>query len=245
MNTQQKTVVISGASSGIGFSLAQAYLQEGFNVVANSRSRERLEAARRALGGPDNLLLIEGDIGLPETAKRLFTAAIERFAAVDVLVNNAGIFLAKSFIDYSPEDVAALVSTNLNGFVFPTQEAVKYMRSRRSGHIINITASIALQPLGNVPAALPILIKAGLNQVTKALALELAPYDIKVSAVAPGIIDTPLYPPDMHAFLHTLQPLGHMGAARDIVDAVLYLTRAEFTTGVVLPVDGGMSAGRF
>src|SRR5215207_2998649 len=114
MNRQQKTVVISGASSGIGFSLAQAYLREGFNVVANSRSRERLEAARRALGGPDNLLLVEGDIGLPETAKRLFAAAIERFAAVEVLVNNAGIFLAKSFIDYSPEDVAALVSTNLN-----------------------------------------------------------------------------------------------------------------------------------
>jgi NAD(P)-dependent dehydrogenase (short-subunit alcohol dehydrogenase family) len=245
MISQRKTVVISGASSGIGFSLAQAYLREGFNVVANSRSRERLEAAARELGGPDNLMLVEGDVGRPETAKRLFAAAIERFARVDVLVNNAGIFQAKSFVDYTPEDVAALVSTNLNGFVFPSQEAAKHMQSRRSGHILNITASIALQPLGNVPAALPILIKAGLNQVTKALALELAPYNIKVSAVAPGIIDTPLYAPEMHAFLHTLQPLGHMGATQDIVDAVLYLTRAEFTTGVVLPVDGGMSSGRF
>jgi len=137
MATPRKTVVITGASSGIGFALAEAYLGEGFNVVANSRSRERLEAAARALGGPENLLLIDGDIGRPETARRLFAEAIHRFDGVNVLVNNAGIFQAKSFVDYTPEDLASLVSTNLNGFVFASQEAAKHMLLRRSGHIIN------------------------------------------------------------------------------------------------------------
>jgi NAD(P)-dependent dehydrogenase (short-subunit alcohol dehydrogenase family) len=241
----KKTVVITGASSGIGFALAKAYLEEGFNVVGNARSTERLQTAWRALGAPEQFLGVEGDIGQPETAQRLFASAIQRFEQVHVLVNNAGIFLAKPFVEYSPEELAALVSTNLHGFVYASQEAARHMIPRKEGHIINVTASIALQPLANVPATVPILIKGGLNQATKALALELAPHNVKVSAVAPGIIDTPLYTKDMHAFLDTLQPVGHMGTARDITDAVLYLTRAEFTTGVVLAVDGGMSSGRF
>lgn len=241
----QKTVVITGASSGIGLALAKAYLEQGCNVVGNARTLARLEAARRELGSPQNFLVVEGDIGQPETARRLFAAAIERFERVHVLVNNAGIFNAKPFVDYSTAEVSALVSTNLNGFVYSTQEAARHMVSRKDGHIINITASIALQPLGNVPAVIPILLKGGLNQATKALALELAPHNVKVSAVAPGIIDTPLYTKDMHEFLKTLQPIGHIGTTRDIVEAVLYLSRAEFTTGVVLPVDGGMSSGRF
>jgi NAD(P)-dependent dehydrogenase (short-subunit alcohol dehydrogenase family) len=240
-----RTVVITGASSGIGLALAKAYLAEGFNVVGNARGRERLEAARRKLGSPENFLLVEGDIGRPETARQVVAAALERFDGVHVLVNNAGIFNSKPFVEYSPPELDALVRTNLNGFVYVTQEAARHMIAQRRGHIINITASIALQPLGNVPAVLPILIKGGLNQATKALALELAPHNVKVSAVAPGIIDTPLYTPDLHGFLDTLQPMGHMGTTRDITDAVLYLTHAEFTTGVVLPVDGGMAAGRF
>ncbi len=241
----KKTVALTGASSGIGFELAKAYLEAGFNVVGNGRRRDRLEIARRELGSPENFLIVEGDIGQPETAERMFAAAIERFGRVHVLVNNAGIFNAKPFTEYSPAELNALVATNLNGFVYASQQAARHMISNKGGHIINITASIALQPLGNVPAVVPILIKGGLNQATKALALELAPYNVKVSAVAPGIIDTPLYSKDQHGFLNTLQPLGHMGTTRDIADAVLYLTRAEFTTGVVLPVDGGMSSGRF
>jgi NAD(P)-dependent dehydrogenase (short-subunit alcohol dehydrogenase family) len=201
--------------------------------------------AHRELGSPDNFLALEGDIGQPETAERLFAAAIERFGRVHVLVNNAGIFNTKPFVEYSPAELNALVNTNLNGFVFASQRAARHMVMHESGHIINVTASIALQPLAGVPAVLPILIKGGLNHATRALALELAPYKVKVSAVAPGIIDTPLYTKDMHPFLNALQPVGHMGTTRDIANAVLYLTRAEFTTGVVLPVDGGMSAGRF
>lgn len=241
----KQTVVVTGASSGIGLALARAYLEEGFNVVGNARQRERLEIAHKELGSPENFLRVEGDIGQPETAERLFEAAIQRFGRVHVLVNNAGIFDAKPFIEYSPAELNALVSTNLNGFVYASQRAARHMVSHKDGHIINITASIALQPLASVPAVVPILMKGGLNQATKALALELAPHNVKVSAVAPGIIDTPLYTTDLHDFLKTLQPMGHIGTTRDIVDAVLYLTRAEFTTGVVLPVDGGMSAGRF
>jgi len=240
-----KTVVVTGASSGIGLALAKAYLEEGFNVVGNARKRERLEIAHRELGSPDNFLMLEGDIGRPETAERLFAAAIQRFGRVHVLVNNAGIFNAKPFVEYSPAELNALVSTNLDGFVYASQQAARHMVMHESGHIINVTASIALQPLAGVPAVVPILIKGGLNHATRALALELAPYNVKVTAVAPGIIDTPLYTKDMHPFLNTLQPVGHMGTTRDVVNAVLYLTRAEFTTGVVLPVDGGMSAGRF
>jgi len=147
--------------------------------------------------------------------------------------------------EYSEAELDALVSTNLNGFVYASQQAARHMVAQGGGHIINVTASIAMQPLASVPAVLPILIKGGLNQATRALALELAPHNVKVSAVAPGIIDTPLYTESMHEFLNTLQPVGHMGTTRDIANAGLYLTRAEFTTGVVLPVDGGMSAGRF
>lgn len=240
-----KTVIVTGASSGIGFAIARAYLQRGDNVVANARTLERLQSAALQLGQPANLLLVAGDIAEPNTAKRLVDAAIERFGQVDILVNNAGIFIARPFTEYAPDDVQALVDTNLKGFFFAAQAAVPHMRARRSGHIVNITASIAGQPLQSVPAALPVLIKGGINQATRALALELAPHNIQVNAVAPGIIDTPLYVPEMHDFLNGLQPAGRIGTVEEVSDAVLYLGDAAFTTGVVLPVDGGMSAGRW
>ena len=240
-----KTVIVTGASSGIGFAIARAYLQRGDNVVANARTLERLQSAALQLGQPANLLLVPGDIAEPDTAKRLVAAAIERFGQVDILVNNAGIFIARPFTEYAPDDVQALVDTNLKGFFFAAQAAVPHMRERRAGHIVNITASIAAQPLQSVPAALPVLIKGGINHATRALALELAPHNIQVNAVAPGIIDTPLYVPEMHDFLNGLQQAGRIGTVDEVSDAVLYLGDAAFTTGVVLPVDGGMSAGRW
>jgi NAD(P)-dependent dehydrogenase (short-subunit alcohol dehydrogenase family) len=221
------------------------YIERGFNVVGNARTLERLQAAHRALGSPERFEMVEGDVGRPSTARTVFARAIDRFGQVDILVNNAGIFNAKPFIDYSTEDIDALVATNLRGFVYFSQAAAAHMIVRRQGHILSVTASIALQPLDRVPAALPILIKGGINQATKALALELAPYNVKVSAVAPGIIDTPLYPKDLHGFLTTLQPAARIGTTREIADAVRYLTDAEYTTGVVLPVDGGMTAGKW
>lgn len=240
-----KTVIVTGASSGIGFAIARAYLQRGDSVVANARTLERLQAAAELLGRPANLLLVPGDIAEPATAQRLVTAAVEHFGGLDVLVNNAGIFNAKPFIDYTPADVEALVNTNLKGFFFAAQAAAAHMREQRAGHIVNITASIAEQPLQSVPAALPVLVKGGINQATKALALELAPHNIQVNAVAPGIVDTPLYTAGMQDFLKGLQPAGRIGTPEEIAEAVRYLGDAAFTTGVVLPVDGGMSAGRW
>jgi NAD(P)-dependent dehydrogenase (short-subunit alcohol dehydrogenase family) len=184
MNT--KTVVVTGASSGIGFAITRAYLLRGDNVVANARTLERLQAAAEQLGQPANLLLVPGDIAEPTTAQRLVAAAIERFGQVDVLVNNAGIFSAKPFTDYTPEDVQALVDTNLKGFFFAAQAAAAHMRERRTGHIVNITASLANQPSQAVPAALPVLIKGGINHATKALALELAPHNIQVKCGSAG-----------------------------------------------------------
>ncbi|CAN7205916.1 SDR family NAD(P)-dependent oxidoreductase [Variovorax sp. LjRoot290] len=240
-----QTVIVTGASSGIGLAIARAFLRRGDNVVGNARTLERLQAADLAQDFPDQFLAVAGDVADPATAKRIFAEAVARFGHVDVLVNNAGIFTPKAFAEYTAADVDALVGTNLKGFFYVSQEAVRHMTPRKQGHIVNITASLALQPNASVPALLPVLVKGGLNDATRALALELAPHNIQVNAVAPGIIDTPLYTPDMHAFLNTLQPAGRIGAPADIVDAVLYLSDASFTTGVVLPVDGGMSTGKW
>ncbi|WJN61643.1 SDR family oxidoreductase [Pseudomonas sp. SO81] len=242
--SNNRTVVITGASSGIGFGLAKAFLASGFNVVGNARSAERLDEARAQLDNPA-FIGVAGDIAKPDTARRLIQAGIEAFGQVDVLVNNAGFFLPKPFIEYSPDDIDGLLETNLKGVVYASQAAAAHMIERRQGHIINITAAVALQANISVPAALPVLIKGGLNQVTRALALELSPHNIQVNAVAPGIIETPMHDPASYGFLNGLQPAGRMGRVSEIADAVLYLANANFTTGVVLPVDGGMSAGKW
>lgn len=243
--SNNRTVVITGASSGIGFGLAKAFLAQGFNVVGNARSAERLEQARAQLGSPAGFVGVAGDIARPQTARQLIDAGIEAFGQVDVLVNNAGFFLPKPFLDYSPEDIDSLLETNLKGVVYASQAAAAHMIERRQGQIITITAAIALQANIDVPAALPVLIKGGLNQVTRALALELSPHNIQVNAVAPGIIETPMHDPATHDFLKGLQPAGRTGQVEDIAEAVLYLAGASFTTGVVLPVDGGMSSGKW
>ncbi|PRC94710.1 SDR family NAD(P)-dependent oxidoreductase [Solimicrobium silvestre] len=247
MNTNKKTVIITGASSGIGFALAEEYLKRGYNVVGNARTSERLKAAAEKLGKPDNFLLVAGDISKPETAKEIFDRAIAKFTKVDILINNAGIFIAKPITAYTEEDLDSIVSTNLKGFFHPTQLAAAHMSANKQGHIVTITASIAMQPSAKVPALLPVLIKGGLNHATRALAIELATSNVKVTAVAPGMIDTPLHSNDegTKAFLKTMAPSAQIGATKDIVDAVLYLTEAQFTTGVVLAVDGGATAGNW
>lgn len=240
-----RTVIITGASSGIGLGLAEAFLNRGYNVVANARTKERLQQAADILGNPNTLLTIEGDIALKTTAEKIISKAVDRFGGIDILVNNAGIFLVKPFSEITGEEVDQLINTNLKGFFYVSQLAANVMAKQGQGHIINITASMAMNPNMQVPAAIPFLIKAGLNAATRALSLELASKNIKVNAVAPGIIDTPLYTPEMHPFLDTLQPTGKIGKIKDVVDAVLYLTEAAFTTGTILPVDGGLAAGKW
>ena len=237
-----KTVIVTGASSGIGLGIANAYLDRGFNVVANSRSEAKLQ---QHFADRSNVIWVSGDIGVKATAQQLVDRTLVTFGAVDILVNNAGIFNAKPFTDYSDEEFDALVSTNLKGFFYLSQMVAKEMVKQQRGDLVNITASIALQPQSTVPAAIPILLKGGLTQVTKALALEFAPHGIKVNAVSPGIIKTPMYSEGMVDFLNQLQPVGHIGEISDVVEAVLYLTDAKFTTGTILTVDGGMTAGRW
>lgn len=240
-----KTVIVTGASSGLGFAIAQAYLARGYNVVGNARSSERLQAAANQLGDPANLLLVPGDIALPETAARLFEQAENTFGQVDILINNAGIFLSKPVTEYSEEDVDAIVATNLKGFFYPSQAAARHMMQYGTGHIVTITAAIAMQPLGKVPALLPILVKGGLNHATRGLALELAPHNVMVNAVAPGIIATPMNPINEQnlAFMKQMSPTQRIGQPQDIVDAVLYLTDSNFVTGTIITVDGGTTAG--
>jgi len=247
MSSNQKTVIVTGASSGIGLAIAEAYLGRGYNVVGNARSAERLQAAAAQLGNPSRFVAVAGDIADPATARALFARAIDTFGQVDILVNNAGIFIAKPVADYTQADVEAIVGTNLMGFFYPSQLAAEHMSARKQGQIINITASIAMQPNAKVPALLPVLIKGGLNQATRALALELAPSNVKVNSVAPGIIETPLHGDydSVRDFYRSLAPTGATGVTKDVVDAVMYLTDSSFTTGIVLPVDGGATTGVF
>lgn len=237
----KKTAIITGASSGIGLGLTIAFIDHGYQVVANSR--HITEAG--TLVASEHLALVDGDIASPETAHRIVETAVQRFGSVDVLVNNAGIFIPKSFTDYSTEDFERLVSTNLTGFLYVTQEAVRQMRQQGVGHVVNITTTLADQPVAGVPAALPVLTKGGLNAVTAALAIEFASEGIRFNAIGAGIIDTPMHKPETHGFLKTLHPIQRIGQVSEIVDAVFYLTEATFVTGEVLHVDGGAHAGKW
>lgn len=237
MSTQQKVVIITGASQGIGAELVRAYRDRHYRVVATSRSIQ-------PSADPD-ILAVPGDIADPETAERVVREALARFGRIDALVNNAGIFTAKPFIDFTPEDYAQNMGVNVAGFFHITQRAAAEMLKQGSGHIVSITTSIVDQPMAGVPAALASLTKGGLNAVTKSLAIEFAQSGVRVNAVAPGIIKTPMHPAETHAALSTLHPVGRMGEIRDIVDAVLYLETASFVTGEILHVDGGQNAGRW
>ena len=239
--TTQKTAIITGTSSGIGLGLTIALLEHGYRVVANSRQI----TAAGTLAPSEDLALVDGDIANPEIARRLVEVAVQRFGGVDLLVNNAGVFIPKPFTDYTTEDFERLVSTNLAGFLYVTQEVVRQMKQQGIGHVVNITTTLADQPIAGVPAAIPVLTKGGLNAVTAALAIEFAGEGIRFNAIGAGIIDTPMHKPETHGFLKTLHPIQRIGKVSEIVDAVLYLTDATFVTGEVLHVDGGAHAGKW
>lgn len=237
-------VVVTGASSGIGLAVARLYLERGACVVMNGRDEAKLARAATSLGPPDGIATVAGDIGTVEVADRLVQTALDRFGQLDVVVANAGVFSMKPFEAFTPADLTSFVSTNLQGTVYLSQAAVRAWRARQAtGAIVTISASIALSPQRAFHATIPTAIKAGINALTRALALELAPEQIRVNAVAPGIIDTPLISDP--SSLAGAQPIGHVGQPSDVAEAVAYLASAPFVTGVVLPVDGGMSAGRW
>jgi NAD(P)-dependent dehydrogenase (short-subunit alcohol dehydrogenase family) len=235
MSTEQRVAVVTGASQGIGAGIVQAFRNRSCRVVATSRSI-------RPVDDPD-VLTVQGDVGAPDTAERVFKAVFERFGRVDTLVNNAGMFMAKPFTAYSPDDYATYMATNVTGFFHMTQRALELMSEQGHGHIVTITTSLVDQPMSSVPAALASLTKGALSAATKALAIEYAKTGIRVNAVSPGIIKTPMHPPEAHQALAALHPMGRMGEVSDVVDAVLYLDGAGFVTGEVLHVDGGQAAG--
>jgi len=230
-----KVVVITGASHGIGASLVSAFSEAGYNVVANSRSI----GASTSPG----IVNIAGDVGQPDTADRIMKEGVEKFGRLDTLVNNAGIFISKPFTEYTEAEYDAMLSTNLAGFFYLTQAAVRVMERQRRGHIVNVTTTAAEQPINGYPAALASLTKGGLNAVTKALAVEYGSRGIRVNAVSLGIIKT--QDPSSYAGLESMDPLGRLGEIDDVVAAVMYLERAEFVTGEISHVDGGQSAGHW
>ena len=235
MNSQKKVAVVTGASQGIGASLVKAFRDRNYRVVANSRSI-------KPSSDPD-IITVPGDISDRAMAERIVSEAMSHFGRIDTLVNNAGVFLAKPFSAYTQEDYANALAVNLNGFFHITQLAIPEMEKQRSGHIVNITTSLADHAIDGVPSVLASLTKGGLNAATKSLAIEYAKRGIRVNAVAPGVIKTPMHAPETYAGLASLHPVGRMGDISDIVEAILYLDSAGFVTGEILHVDGGQSAG--
>jgi NAD(P)-dependent dehydrogenase (short-subunit alcohol dehydrogenase family) len=237
MNNERKVAVITGASQGIGAGLVRGFLDRGYRVVANSRSIM-----------PDastDVLAVAGDIADPAVADRVIGDGIAKFGRVDTLVNNAGIFVAKPFTEYTEADFFRLLSVNLAGFFHISQRAVQQMLTQGGGHIVNITTTLVKQPVKGVPSVLTSLTKGGLDAAARSLAIEYAHHGIRVNSVAPGIIKTPMHAPETHNFLAGLHPLGRMGDVQEIVDAVLYLESAPFVTGETLHVDGGAHAGHW
>jgi NAD(P)-dependent dehydrogenase (short-subunit alcohol dehydrogenase family) len=235
MGSDRKVAVITGASQGIGAALVDAYRDRNYRVVATARSV-----------GPsrdDDILAVPGDIADRKTAERVIAEAVARFGRVDTLVNNAGIFIAKPFTRYTEADFAAILGVNVAGFFHITQLAVAEMEKQGSGHIVQITTSLVDHANSSVPSVLASLTKGGLNAATKSLAIEYAKRGIRVNAVSPGIIKTPMHKPETHEALAGLHPMGHMGEMSDIVGAILFLEGAPFVTGEILHVDGGQSAG--
>jgi NAD(P)-dependent dehydrogenase (short-subunit alcohol dehydrogenase family) len=239
--TIKTTVIVTGASRGIGAAVVHAFLDRGYNVVATSRSISRAGFAQSL-----NLALVDGDIGEAETAERVAAAAIKSFGTIDHLVNNAGIFYTKPFTDYTAEDFRSFVSTNLEGFLFITQSAVKQMLAQGTGgSVATITAALADNPMVGAPASVPMMTKGGLNTITRSLAMEYARDNIRFNAVAPGQVDTALHGETPKEVMKTLSPMGAIADAKDIAEAVVYLTEARYVTGEVLHVDGGAHVGRW
>jgi len=242
MSGARKTAIVTGASQGIGAGIVKRFLERDFDVVANSRKVTQSTEVEPS----DHVALVDGHIGEPATAAKIVETALSRFGSIDVLVNNAGLFVAKAFTDYTADDFKLLVSTNVEGFLYVTQLSIKQMlRQETGGSIVTITAALARNPIRGVTASVPMITKGGLETVTQHLAMEYAQYGIRVNAVAPGVVYTPLHRDTPKEVMEGLSPMGRPSTVRDITDAVMYLTDAATVTGDILYVDGGSHFGRW
>jgi NAD(P)-dependent dehydrogenase (short-subunit alcohol dehydrogenase family) len=242
MAAKLRTAIVTGASQGIGAGAVNAFLERGYRVVANSRNITK----SGALSASDNLALIDGDIGDPATAAKIAETAVARFGTIDVLLNNAGIFFSKPFVEYTKADFESLIATNVAGFLYVTQRAVQQMLAQNSGgSIINVTTTMAQHPIAGIPSTVPMITKGGLESVTRCLAIEYAKQGIRVNAVAPGVVDTPMHESDNKDVLKGLSPMGRLVSISEVVDAIVYLSEAATVTGEILHVDGGSHAGKW
>jgi len=236
-----KTMIVTGASQGIGAGVTKAFLQRGYNVVANS-----LNFANSTLAPAERLALVEGNIGEASTASKIAATAMSAFGSIDSVVNNAGIFFTKPFTDYTAHDFERLSETNLQGYIYITQLAVKQMLAQKTGgSVISITSAMVEHPIAGVNASVAMITKGGLEAITRSLAMEYAKEGIRFNAVAPGVVDTPMHAKDSRESLESLSPMGIIPETEDIVEAVVYLTEARFVTGEVLHVDAGMHNGKW
>ena len=246
MPNQKETVLITGASTGIGFAVARAFLDRGSNLVLNSRDSGRLEAAYAALGRPDNVLLVAGDVSDKAVGQRMVDVALEKFGRVDVLVNNAGVFSPKPFLDVEEADLDRYYAINLKGTYFTSQAAIPAMQSQGGGAIINIGTVLVDHALGGFPASAAVASKGAVHALTLQLAAEFGKDNIRVNTVAPGIVRTPIHARngiENVDDLAGLSLLGRVGEGEEAADAILHLATAKFTTGVIYPLDGGHTAG--
>src|SRR5437870_5129147 len=242
MSGPRKTAIVTGASQGIGAGIVNAFVTRGFNVVANSR---KVTQSTEVVAS-DHVALVDGHIGEPATAAKIVQTALSRFTSIDALVNNAGIFFTKPFTDYTAEDFKSLVSTNVEGFLYVTQLSIKHMLAQKTGgSVVTITAALARNPIRGVMAAVPMITKGGLETITQHLAMELAKDGIRVNAVAPGVVETPMHRDTPRDVMEGLSPMGRPSTVKDITDAVVYLTDAATVTGDILYVDGGSHFGRW
>lgn len=237
MSNERKVAIITGASQGIGAGVVKTYRELGYAVVANSRNIAASE--------DNEVVTVAGDISDPVIATKIVETAEDRFGRIDTLINNAGIFISKPFHEYSAEDFENVLRVNVAGFFHITQRVIPLMLRQGRGHIVQITTGLVHQALAGVPSGLATLTKGGLDSVTRGLAIEYAKQGIRVNAIAPSIIKTPMHAPEHFEFFDGLHPMGRMGEVENIADAVRYLELANFVTGETLNVDGGQHAGRW
>ena len=235
--SQKKVAIVTGASQGIGAGVVAAYRKKGFAVIANSRNIRQ--------GQDDDVVAVAGDIRDRKVADRVVQTALDRFGRIDTLINNAGIFIGKPFTEYTTEEFRDVMAVNVEGFFNITQPTLAQMVKQGTGHIVQITTTLVHQAIAGVPAALALLSKGGLYAVTGGLAIEYAKTGVRVNAVAPGIIKTPMHPQETHAMLDGMHPIGRMGEVSEVVDAIVYLEDAAFVTGQTINVDGGQHSGRW